>query len=973
MSPENQNPIQDEYDQELGPDFSPLAQAEHEGTADASNDDGIRDAEENPSNSWRNNVTSTGGGGRGRNTSSTAGGSPNNKAVGDNTGPFNSKLSFSSLRKKSPLITIIITLVGGGIGIGGLLSPGLLIVQMKEVMVNKFDSQFTSMTTREAKLYAQKMTGKITGGACTSVVSILCKYSSMSDKEVANFEKAGIHVVSDGDKTLFGRVKPKSFEFNGEKIAAKDFTKRMISDSDFRAAVHLSYSSKFAGFADAIWEKAATFLGISKQAADISGKTDEERLKSVQEDTKDPAPQDATTTEEWNKDNPPPPGTTEEEIAAHNTAVAEAKKAADEVAAGAAAAAKDAEKAAPGALEGSLGTVANTVSITGWLSNACGAYGAVQAVGYAAKAVRALQLARYAMIFLNVADQIKAGDAKPEDVSYLGTILTTQFLAKDKHGNLLSKKSATDSFGYQFAAYGKGGKMSNTATQFLAGGGLTGDMINITSEIDSVLGHTPKKTCKVVQNPFVNIGSLVGGIALFFVPGADIGVTAWDAAKAAAGIGLQIAMAYAPALLKDIIAGVLVDKSTVGEAAGDAITSGSSGIMSTAAKYGGNAPLTPSQAVSYNNLSNEVADQYAKEDRVTHSPLDASNSNTFLGMIVGQLIPYASNMSSLSGVFSSMASIVTGSFASLTGQTAKATSTDDYTICQDYDYRDMNLATDPYCNVTYGIPPEALNADPIVVAQKLINEGQIDSETGDPIVPSDYATFVSNCMDRTVPLGADSNGSDGSECKYSDANKDYYIHYIDQRVEAGLEGDEVNTATTPTAPAPSTNNTNIDYTDNGANVPCAAGTTGTTPTFQEGYFKDDSGHIALTYGGSVYHVTEAKIRTCQVGAAANKPINSQISASALAMLKANPKLTIVSGFRSMALQTSLWNGHPDQTWVARPGTSNHQMGLAMDLGCGSYNTISKGDSCYTWLQANASKYGFKNYPVEPWHWSVDGT
>jgi hypothetical protein len=229
--------------------------------------------------------------------------------------------------------------------------------------------------------------------------------------------------------------------------------------------------------------------------------------------------------------------------------------------------------------------------------------------------------------------------------------------------------------------------------------------------------------------------------------------------------------------------------------------------MSTAAKYGGNAPLTPSQAVSYNNLSNEVAAQYAQEDRATHSPFDATNSNTFLGMIVGQLIPYASSLSSVSGILSSVASITTGSFASLTSQTAKAASTDDYTMCQDYDYRDMNLATDPYCNVAYGIPPEYLNADPVVVAQKLIADKQIDEETGDPIDGSAYATFVTNCMDRTQPLGADSSGSTGSECKIDNSNKDYYIHYIDQRVQTGLDGDQVapnsTTATNPTPTTPS--------------------------------------------------------------------------------------------------------------------------------------------------------------------------
>lgn len=54
--------------------------------------------------------------------------------------------------------------------------------------------------------------------------------------------------------------------------------------------------------------------------------------------------------------------------------------------------------------------------------------------------------------------------------------------------------------------------------------------------------------------------------------------------------------------------------------------------------------------------------------------------------------------------------------------------------------------------------------------------------------------------------------------------------------------------------------------------------------------------------------------------------------------------------------------------TARPGYSNHQMGLAIDFGrCGSRST-----ACYVWLNANAATYGLKNLPSESWHWSVNG-
>ncbi len=710
---------------------------------------------------------------------------------------------FTKFKKKSPATAIIIAVVGGGIGIVGLLSPSLLLVQIKEVMVNKFNSQLTSMDVRTRHMYKKKATG---GLLCTSKVSILCKYSTMSEKQAAKFEKAGIKVISNGDKTLLGRIKPKSFEFNGKSISASDFDAMLKSNAEFGSAVKLAYNPKFAGFADKIWKKAAAKLGISKIAADIAGETDEARLKKIQDQTKNPVDVDSAKVSEVIPDDPNyiDPDTGEPYTAARaaevNAERRAAAEAANEIIETAEDAAKRGAKAAPKAL--AVSAVVNTLKITGLMDNACAVFSAIRAVGFAAKTVRVLQLARYAMIFLNVADQIKAGTAKQDDVDYLGKVLTTEVAASAKSVKL---GTATNSFGYRYAAYGKGGKMSDTATQFLAGGGLAGSLIGLTSLVDKALGGQPISKCGLLANPLVGFGSLLVGVALFLVPGVNIAVGAWDLAKVAMGVAFMVALAYLPALLQDIVAGVLVDDTTVGEASGEAITSGASGIMGTSAKTGGNAPLTPAQAVAYNNLSNEIAEQYAEEDRLAYSPFDISNNNTFMGKIVAQLIPYAGNMSSLSGIFSSIASISTGSFASLTSQTAKATSIEDYTMCQDYDYRDLNLATDPYCNVLYGIPTEALDADPIEVINAL--GSQINPETGDPAIGSDYAKFVTDCIDRVRPLGdAGANGSDsdGSECLFNNENKNFYIHYIDQRVQSGLDGEDLSGAgggsTNPTNP-----------------------------------------------------------------------------------------------------------------------------------------------------------------------------
>lgn len=58
--------------------------------------------------------------------------------------------------------------------------------------------------------------------------------------------------------------------------------------------------------------------------------------------------------------------------------------------------------------------------------------------------------------------------------------------------------------------------------------------------------------------------------------------------------------------------------------------------------------------------------------------------------------------------------------------------------------------------------------------------------------------------------------------------------------------------------------------------------------------------------------------------------------------------------------------------TARPGTSNHERGLAIDFHCNG-DTMRTGDACFNWMSANAANYGFYNLPSESWHWSVDGS
>jgi LAS superfamily LD-carboxypeptidase LdcB len=50
----------------------------------------------------------------------------------------------------------------------------------------------------------------------------------------------------------------------------------------------------------------------------------------------------------------------------------------------------------------------------------------------------------------------------------------------------------------------------------------------------------------------------------------------------------------------------------------------------------------------------------------------------------------------------------------------------------------------------------------------------------------------------------------------------------------------------------------------------------------------------------------------------------------------------------------------------------HEQGLAIDFTHNGSVISSRSSAAFQWLASNASSYGFRNLPSEPWHWSTNG-
>lgn len=87
----------------------------------------------------------------------------------------------------------------------------------------------------------------------------------------------------------------------------------------------------------------------------------------------------------------------------------------------------------------------------------------------------------------------------------------------------------------------------------------------------------------------------------------------------------------------------------------------------------------------------------------------------------------------------------------------------------------------------------------------------------------------------------------------------------------------------------------------------------------------------------------------------------------------------IAGYRSYQCQKQLYGQNP---YVAAPGTSEHQSGLALDVSCAEAGFALTEEFAFTsegsWLSRNASLFGFiirypkgkeniTGFPWEPWH------
>ena len=722
-------------------------------------------------------------------------------------------------KKKGPLAAILAALGIGGFGMTVLFGPAMLLVNMKETMANKFNDQLSSLDIRSNRVMAKKIGQSVTSGSC-STVTIRCKFQTMSKRQIAKLETAGIKALDADGNQLTSRGRAASLEIDGRQYNAQELQRELRSNPTLRSAFNRAYNPKVAAFSDAISSKTNTRLKISKRNNLDSAASKEELNKkmrngvladnfSIENDPsitteKDVNGNDVKDADGNNKYINKATGTplSEEDIAARQSQLAQF----------------DAETKARASL-GKTGetmtksTIKSAALVTGLgagaVDSTCTGYRMIRTVGFAAKYIGMLQLARYAYTFMNTADAIKAGDATPEQVEYLGNIVTST----NSQG-----KSATDSYGYGYAAYGDVGGKPTLDTNTLEEAQLADETLRYTNgqlvsngamaKIISFVSNGGTTTaaaddaCKFVKSGWgqtILIGTAVAGAAVaIFSGGVSLG---WGTGvQIAASTTLAIAIASLTPKLSDMASGTLVTGDENGNEAGNAITSGMGAYNAQSSQSRGLAVLTKEDAVAYQNLTNETVALYDAVDRLEADPLDVNNQNSFVGSFVSKLLPHVvkNNTVSISGSVLGSFSAATNSLASTF--TTKAATADEFNQCDDPEYAEVGLAADPFCNLKYGMSAAALDTDPETVLDYMINNGHIDENTGD--AKSDaYKKYITTCVDRTNSIGGYSEGEEnapdpkGYECiqgygENAARNDMFRLYIIDKSIVDEMDGED---------------------------------------------------------------------------------------------------------------------------------------------------------------------------------------
>jgi len=633
----------------------------------------------------------------------------------------------------------IFQLIGGATG---------LLVHMKEVLFNWLHDADASTLIRSRKILAKKIRFEFSS---EDKCNVRCKFGSVSSSTKRLFEsrgtKLGFEFTFEEKSGAFGkRYVVKEIKFPDSADGTKGA--RVTNGKDFKLA--LKNTRNFANFRNIFNSKTATFLSSRfgnmlykkfklDKLAKVVGNTKEKAIASMRKSM-------GLEGETWRKG----PSRSEE-----------------------------LRKRFPRAYEAIDTVKAKGEKAKTLIGSACGVYDVSRVVTYAQKTMKIATYAGFAFLFLNMADRIKKGEnPSPESVEVLANLLIdTDSDKKTESGarNANFGKSATDSTGYQIAAYKSSPGYLNEKDSVLGLGPSGGFLEFLSSSLGKVvaaigfLGISWKilrVTCGFAYSPtFSFIAECAPdfniGCAVRIVGGLIVSTVAFSYAI---NKGLQLLESkYVP----------IIDERTLGSDAGNIIYMGTASIMgSNSASLGmkaGDKASIKQYALDTAETRNEIVAADVLD--ASKTPFDPYNQYSFLGSILNNVGFYRFANSNLLGKFTTFGTIFRSSIyglfpRSFADQNEADLRSEMFSKCQDKSLEAIGVSGDVFCNQGYVMSSEELNYEIDDVVGYMINNKHID-EDGKPM-SQDYNNYIDYCVNRADPLGE--TGSSIADPELADLN-----------------------------------------------------------------------------------------------------------------------------------------------------------------------------------------------------------
>lgn len=716
-----------------------------------------------------------------------------------------------NLRRNSSMTAILLLLFGGGSFLTVFFAPSLAIINMKEVFTKSLNDQLHALDERSTVAVRSKLKST-TNGSC-GAIKLACRFATTTVSQVEKYKAAGIDVELDMTKGFGDKrgqiVKMTYMDENGVTVVdtPEQLKHELMNNEAFRSAMMKVQNPMFMGLSDKV---AMLTFGKNKITKSLvaTGENDTERQKGVNDSVSGIESGNTktviTTTDEEGK-------TIHTDSAGNPLTDAEVKSLQEQAERGETALKN-------GGSSGLLAGVVRGVNVIGAADSACVVHNSARFASAMAKTIKKTQAMRFAMaMILTPADSIKAGDAKPDDVTFVGNKITETrpqgtVLDESKINDANSAgqpatvddpdggKNALNAPGYELAAYDTVPDVNLRASRFMLAGGsvlLLDKVLLNAAKIISPGNPTPKavsQKCKYIQNPAVRFGGLAVGII------AGLGSFGLLTAVGIAGsTAVSLALPFLETQVAEMMAGdMFKDLSNVD--IGDAGYVGSAGIFGSIAQARGMMPLDKQDATEYLAANRQTYAKYEANERylARNTPFDIDNQFSFMGTLASTLTPVLQrSKASASTAMMNIASLIPTSFASLIG-TANALPANYFDHCNDPTYKELGIVAGPFCELRYGLDKQDLGMDMIANVQWMVTSGNLaDTEEGEPVdngQPWNYVKFLRECVNRNVGFGEDAveNGEDGANCfrsEHEDLNRHFRVYTVDRSINDYMDTD----------------------------------------------------------------------------------------------------------------------------------------------------------------------------------------